>query len=101
MSCSTRILTVSREICACAAADIISAAARPARAATLIRFSSLLNSEIVVQFAEVLRQLGIAEHVDDPAVLDDVMAVGDCRGEAEILLDQEHRKPFRLQCADD
>src|SRR5262249_26183114 len=101
------ILTVSPEICAWAiciwaAADMINATAKPARAVRLIIvLLFLLDPEVVVQLAEVSRQFGIAEAVDDPPVLDDVMAVGNRRGKPEILLDQENGKSLLLQGTDD
>src|SRR3954447_21611716 len=101
MSFMTPILTTSPEICACAAADSVSAAAMPARAASLM--VSLLNAsdaEIVVQFVDVLRQFRVADRIADPAILDDVMPVGDGRRKPEILLDQKDSEAFRLQGTD-
>src|SRR6516165_11302447 len=57
------------------------------------------HSEIVLQLAHVLRKFFVADHVDDAAVLDDVMAVGQGRGEMKILLDQEDREAVLLQPA--
>jgi len=45
------------------------------------------HPEIVVQLVGLPRNILVADHVDDPPVLDDVMAVGEGRGEVEILLD--------------
>ena len=45
--------------------------------------------EIFVQLVDLARRVGVGDHVDDAAVLDDVMPVGDGRGKAEILLDQQ------------
>src|SRR5207237_7217737 len=106
MSFITQILTTSSEICACAAsidsvADAVTAAANAAKPPILmIPLPSVLNAEIFVQLVLVLRQFRIAERIHHPAVLDDVMTVGDRRGEAEILLDQQHRKTLCLQRAD-
>src|SRR5437763_14329554 len=105
MSFMTPILTTSAEICACAAsivsaADSVSAAAKAAKPDDLIiPLPYVSNAEIFVQFVLVLRQFRVVERVDDPAVLDDVMAVGDRRGEAEILLNQQDRKAFPFQRA--
>src|SRR5260370_15319240 len=132
MSFITPILTTSPESCAWVAADIVSAAAKPARTANLIipllsmeyrhpregggpgasdrtsdpwmpacagmtrerwiqrdHFEQVSDAQILVQFVEVLRQFGVADHVDDAAVLNDVVPVGDGRGEMEILLDEK------------
>ena len=47
------------------------------------------DAEIIVQLVHVGFELGIGELVDDAAVLHHVVAVGDRRGEAEVLLDQQ------------
>ena len=47
------------------------------------------DPEIVVQLVDVGVQFGVGEPVDDAAVLHHVVAVGDGRGEAEVLLDQQ------------
>src|SRR5436190_10823697 len=106
MSFMTPILTVSSEICACAAsidsvADAVTAAANAAKPPSLmIPLPSVSNPEIFVQLVLVLRQFRVAERIHHPAVLDDVMAVRDRRGEAEILFDQQHGKTLCLQRAD-
>ena len=41
----------------------------------------------------------VRDRVDDPAVLDDVMPVGEGRGKAEILLDQQDREPLLLSAS--
>src|SRR5882757_1939957 len=58
------------------------------------------DAEIGVELVHVGRQLRIREPVDDLAVFDDVVAVRDRRGEAEVLLDQQDGEPFRLQPRD-
>ncbi len=45
-------------------------------------------------------QLRAGEGVDDPAVLHDKKTVGQGRGEAEILLDQQNREPLPLELGD-
>src|SRR5438045_6998730 len=57
-------------------------------------------AKVVVQLVGVPRNILVADHVDDPPVLDDVMAVGEGRGEVEILLDQEDREALLLQPPD-
>ena len=42
----------------------------------------------------------VRECVDDLAVLDDVVAIGNRRGETEVLFDQKDGEPFRLQAFD-
>ena len=42
-----------------------------------------------MQLVHALIKLLIVDHVNDPAVLDQVVAVGDGRGEIEVLLDQK------------
>src|SRR5205807_4311661 len=39
------------------------------------------HPEILLQLIEVLDEIRVADHVDDAAVLDDVMAIGQGRGE--------------------
>ena len=46
---------------------------------------------------EVGLELGIGEPIDDATVLYDVIAVGDRRGEAKILLDQEYGEALLLE----
>src|SRR5436853_211172 len=81
MSFMTPILTISSEICACAAnidsvADAVTAAANAAKPPILIiPLPSLSNPEIFVQLVLVLRQFRIAERVHHPAAL--LGAVGD------------------------
>ena len=53
-----------------------------------------------MQLVQIGVQFGIGELVDDPAVLHDIVAVGDGRGEAEILLDQQDGEALLLQRAD-
>src|SRR5436190_14310678 len=58
------------------------------------------DAEISVELVHVRLQLRIREAVDDLAVLDNVVAIRDRRGEAEILLDQEDGETLRLQPRD-
>ena|SRR6516162_8113747 len=99
MSFMTPILTTSPEISA--GADAVSAkkaAKHAAKPTTLMRYPPVPSqskerispsyAEIGVQLVGILRQILVADHIDDATVLDDVMAVGKGRGEMEILLDQ-------------
>ena len=52
-----------------------------------------------MQLAHVVIKLLVVDHVNDPAVLDQVVAVGDGRGEIEVLLDQQHGETTLLQLA--
>src|SRR5690242_17865606 len=56
--------------------------------------------EVVAQLVGVARNILVADHVDHPPVLDDVMAVGEGCGKVEILLDQKDREALLLQPAD-
>ena len=58
------------------------------------------DAEIFVELVHVRRQFAVGETVDDLAVLHDVIAVGDRRGETEVLLDQQDGEPLSLQLAD-
>src|SRR5580704_178501 len=130
MSLRTPILTTSPEISAEADADRTRVAAAPKIAASFIASSSdkpqnsrvsplcarlrgegdiprsaihlvqASHPEVVVQLVGVPRDILVADHVDDLPVLDDIMAVGEGRGEAEILLDQEDREALMFQLAD-
>src|SRR5580700_9246483 len=101
MSASTPILIVS-PVCAWATAASSSATPNPSKATRRIvpsRFQLLLYPKVSVQLVEMLRQIGIDDHVDDTPVLDDVMPVRDGRGKPEILLDQQNREALSLQRA--
>src|ERR1700757_320322 len=117
MSLRTPILTTSPEISAEAVVVSARVAATPNMMTSLIEFplfvarmtdrtlmsqftGSSSHAEIVVQLVHVLRKIIVADHVDDAAVLDNIMAVGERCGEMEILLDQEDREPLFLQPAD-
>jgi hypothetical protein len=58
------------------------------------------HPEIIMQLVGAVRDILVADHVDDLPVLDDIMAVGEGRGEVEILLDEEDRETLLLQPAD-
>src|SRR5262245_23652922 len=103
MSLMTPILTV---VCACAAAGAAVPTARTtASAVELMRyFIPLLllvgaprrccsHSQVVVQLVHVGLQVRIGEPIDHPAVLHDIVAIGDRAGEPEVLLDQQDGKP--------
>ena len=47
------------------------------------------DAEIGVQLVDVGVELGVGDHVDHPALLDDVVPVGDRGREAEVLFDQD------------
>ena len=53
-----------------------------------------------MQFVDVGVELVVLDHVDDLALLDDVVTVGHRRGEAEILLDQDDGEALLLQPRD-
>src|SRR5215469_3831509 len=62
--------------------------------------SSSSYSKIVVQLLGVARNVLVADHVDNLPVLDDVMAVGEGRGEVKVLLDQQDREALLPKPAD-
>src|SRR5271167_4465409 len=99
MSLRTPSLTTSPEISAEAdVASVRMAATAIIVILTCIPFPS--DPKIPVQLVEVLREIGVADHVDDAAVLDDVVAIGEGRREVKILLDEKNRQPFLLEPAD-
>src|ERR1700681_4266326 len=102
MSASTPILIVS-PVCAWAVAASSSAKQNPRATRRIVpsRFQLFLYPKVGVQLVEMRRQIGVDDHVDDAAMLDDVMPVGNRRGKPEILLDQKDGEPFGLQRADD
>src|ERR1700722_20142825 len=108
MSLSTPIFTWT---CACALPQASAApnAAIPKRCLItflLLLYSRLgrrlfaaifpLDSEILVQLFKVGVQAGVQEPVDDAAVLHDVIAVGHCLGETEILFHQQDGESLLL-----
>src|SRR5271157_823167 len=100
MSLRTPSLMTSPEIWAMAGAVSARTAATAIIAIFMcIPFSS--NPEILVQLVEVLGEILVADHVDDAAVLDDVVAIGEGRREVKVLLDEKDRKALLLQGADD
>src|SRR5215472_5026517 len=58
------------------------------------------HTEISVKLVHIGLQFRVGKTVDDLAVLDDEIAVGDGGGEAEVLLDQEDCKALFLQPRD-
>src|SRR3984957_551313 len=58
------------------------------------------NAEIVVQLLHIVRQLRVREVVYDTPMFHHVIAVGNGRCEAEILLDQQNGKALGLERAD-
>src|SRR5262249_3111536 len=52
----------------------------------------LLHTEIALQLLPVLPQRRIGDHVDNPPVLDHIVAVGHRGGEAKVLLDKQDGK---------
>src|SRR5208282_814965 len=58
-----------------------------------------LNAEILVQLLHVPLELAVRNHVDDAAVLHEIVPVGNRRAEAKILLDQQHGKAKLLELA--
>src|SRR6185437_16631584 len=106
MSARTPILIVSLVICAWALAVNKSAAAKPASAVYFLIVSSPISDlisytdsdpEILLQPLGLPSEVGVCDHVDDAAVLNDVVPVGDGRGKSKILFNQQDREPFRLQ----
>src|SRR5437016_7834055 len=103
----TPILTV---VCACAApaARTTASAVEPMR--RFIPFLLLAraprggtlssHTQVVMQLVDVGLQVRIGEPIDHPAVLHDIVAVRDCRGEPEILLHEQNGESARLQRAD-
>src|SRR5919109_1605332 len=59
-----------------------------------------LYPKVLVQLLHLHRELGVRDHVDHTAVLDDVMPVGDGGGEMEVLLHQEDGEPLGLEPSD-
>src|SRR5688572_1515426 len=59
-----------------------------------------LYAKIRVQLVHAGRQLRVGDEVDDPAVLDDVVAVGHGGGEAKVLLDEQDREALGLEPGD-
>src|SRR5947208_316072 len=47
------------------------------------------DPEILLELAEVRREIRVGDRVDDAAVLDDAVAIGEGRGEVKILLDEQ------------
>ena len=111
MSDSTPILMTLSEICACAAPAAKRARDRRARAGCVsMRFIDAPPYESHMRCgAQTPRyscslpmfaiELGVRDHVDDPAVLHHVMPIRDGGREAEILLDQQDREALLLQLA--
>src|SRR5688500_10585436 len=92
------------DTCACAPiAPAASATAvlnlRTANIAFSFRFYES-DSEIFLHAAHVRLELGPGDPVDHATVLDDVVAVGDGLGEAEVLLDQQDGKALGLELRD-
>src|SRR5690348_16910740 len=100
MSLSTPILTGPP---LCAAAPPALSATTAAAAHSTLNFISTLpsDSEILVQFADIRVERVIGDHVDDLAMLDDVVTVGQGRGKAEVLLHQQDGEALLLQRTDD
>src|SRR6516225_10169036 len=100
MSFITPSLTTSPEISAEAdVANVRTAATAIIVILICIPFPS--DPKILVQLVEVLREIGVADHVDDAAVLDDIVAIGESRREVKVLLDEKDREALLLQGADD
>src|SRR5438067_1664499 len=112
MSESTPILITLSETCACAAPSPASANA-PANIAcriTLILPPSVVwvaalpsirsHAEVFVQLVHLRVDLAVRDHVDHPAALHHIVAIGDRRREAEVLLDQQDREALRLELSD-
>src|SRR5512146_1484430 len=112
MSESTPILITLPEICACAPpakhAAPSAAASNPCRIAFMLppcKWTMRLSpesshAEVFVQLRHSRLDLGVGNHVDHAASLHDVVAVGDRRSEAEVLLDQQDGEALGLQAHD-
>ena len=53
-----------------------------------------------MQLVEVMREVRVGDHVDNAAVLDYVVTIGEGRGEVKILLDEQDCEAPLLQGAD-
>src|SRR5215468_7823372 len=105
MSFMTPILTLT--FWACAAVPNSAAATKARLVPILIMYlprcdlpaptEPISNSEIVVQFLRISLWIGGREFVDYPAMLHDVMAVGNRGGELKVLLHQQDRKALRFE----
>src|SRR6266702_8181601 len=60
-------------------------------------FADRSYAERGVELVHVGGELGVGKSIDDLAVLDHVVAVGDRGREPEVLLDQEDRKTLLLE----
>src|SRR5450631_1379701 len=58
------------------------------------------DSEVVVQLVRLGLDAVIRDHVDDPAVGDDIMPLGHSGGKPEVLLDQQDGEALGLQRLD-
>ncbi len=58
------------------------------------------DPKILAQLVDFFAELLVADHVDHPAMLDDVVAIGKGRGEVEVLLHQQNGEALVLQGAD-
>src|SRR5580693_5010677 len=106
MSVSTPTFTTSSEICAAAepAAHRASATVRarfrlvramgPPLSLDLRRFS---DAEEALERLSAALQPVVRDHVDDAAMLDEVVTVRERSDEAEILLDQDHGETLLLE----
>src|SRR5258708_13037485 len=95
--------------CATAPPPAASASALPSKRAEIVFFiffsvgsawRRCSDAEIGVKFIHVALQLRVGKAIDDLAVFDDVVAVPDGAGEAEILFDQKDREPLFLKPRD-
>src|SRR5215211_2460561 len=98
-------MPIFTETCACAAPP--SAAAKTVASNILLNvigFSLViccwLDAEIGVKLVEVSFKFGVGDHVNDPALLDHIVPVGDSRSKAEILLNQHNGKSLALEAGD-
>src|SRR6185295_8098715 len=58
------------------------------------------HPQVIVDLVKVGLELGVGEPVDNATVLHDVIAIGDRRSEAKILLDQEYGEALLLEHVD-
>src|SRR5690349_4474502 len=98
MSFSTPILILPSVNAAWAPPAQRVAAAASARPILIVPPPS--HAQVLVQLLLLPLDVLVRDHVDHPAVLDHVVAVGELGGEAEVLLDQQDGEALPLQLAD-
>src|SRR5689334_13547282 len=59
------------------------------------------DTEVVQELVLALHRLAVGELLDDPALRDEVVPVGQRGGEAQVLLDEQDRDAVRLDPGED